>query len=189
MSRRQLLRTAFWSTLAGGTAGAMLLLGRYLWRPVDLPGPRIHLDRDLIPKPGADPVLFEEAGFWLVNLLPGEGSATPLPSRGGAIQTVYPEAGTSPTGGIIAFVNHGTEPIQNCRLEWRDTVPFLGVTDAFYNPCSGSVFTKAGYRMFGSAPSPLDTLTVILQPDGSVIVDTTAVQEGGPDNAYRAVRP
>jgi len=189
LSRRQLLRAAFWSAFAGGAAGTALLLGRYLWRPIDLPSPHVHVARDLIPKPGAGPVLFEEAGFWLVNLLPGEGRATPLPSRPGVIRPVYPDAITSLTGGILALVNRGTEPVHNCRLEWRTVVRFLGVTNAFYNPCSSSVFTRAGYRVYGTAPRPLDTLTVIPQPDGSVIVDTTSVQQGGPDNALRAVRP
>jgi hypothetical protein len=189
ISRRQLLRTAFWSTAAGGTAGGTLTLGRYLWGSAKRPATQVHVARDLIPKPGADPVLFKTGGFWLVNLRPSEGRPTPLPWHRGPPQPVHPDAAASAKGGLLALVNRGTERPHNCRLVWRNVVDFLGLADAFSNPCSGSVYTKVGYPAFGPAPRPLDTLTIIPEHDGSVIVDTAAVQEGGLDNARRAVRP
>lgn len=190
-TRRRLLRSALWIALGGGAAAGSLTIGRYLWPGERPTGPHVHVSFDRVPQPGADPVLIEdlrERGFWLINLRPGEGLTSPLPAYRGSSQAPPFDAAAAADGGILAFVNRGTEPVQNCRLEWRAEVRFLGLASVFYNPCSSSVFTRAGYRVFGPAPRPLDTLAMYVQPDGSIVVDTTDVRKGGLENALRAVR-
>jgi hypothetical protein len=43
-------------------------------------------------------------------------------------------------------------------------------------------------RVFGPAPRSADTFGIRIRRDGSVVVDTKDVREGGIDNPSRAVR-
>ncbi|MGH2600166.1 MAG: hypothetical protein ACRDJ9_12370, partial [Dehalococcoidia bacterium] len=77
LDRRRLLRTAFWATLAGGSAGALLSGGRYLWPPPPLRAGLVRVPANQVPGPGADPIRVPDQPFYLVHLSEGEG----LPPR------------------------------------------------------------------------------------------------------------
>ncbi|MCC6315669.1 MAG: Rieske (2Fe-2S) protein [Thermomicrobiales bacterium] len=55
------------------------------------------------------------------------------------------------------------------------TVPYVGPADsphAFQCPCHGSMYDYEGDRTGGPAPRPMDYMTVTVEPDGSVMVNT-----------------
>jgi cytochrome b6-f complex iron-sulfur subunit len=78
-------------------------------------------------------------------------------------------------------------PHLGCTVPWRPDFTFEGETAWFRCPCHGSTYTKAGIRVFGPAPRPLDTMAVTVNDDGSLTVDTGSITKGGPDNPKRAV--
>jgi hypothetical protein len=80
ITRRRLLRSAFWSALAGGGLGAALCAGRYALPSVAPPEGRIFVPAARVPGPGAAPVFVGEGRFFLVHLRAGEG-APPRPAR------------------------------------------------------------------------------------------------------------
>ena len=61
------------------------------------------------------------------------------------------------------------------------------MTGWFRCPCHGSTYTRAGIRVFGPAPRPMDTMAITANPDGSLTVDTGRIVKGGEDNPQRTV--
>jgi Rieske Fe-S protein len=108
----------------------------------------VRVSAQKIPAPGGAPVLNKQVGFYLVNLT-GEDKERNL-LRGGegllALSTVCPHLG-----------------LADCPVRWspdRIWSSPLGGTEVgvFKRRCHGSIFTKAGVRMFGPTPRSLDTL-------------------------------
>jgi cytochrome b6-f complex iron-sulfur subunit len=129
-----------------------------------------------IPDAGTDPVRISEGKFWLVNLRGNQGDVL---SQGG-------------TGGLMAL--YWKCPHLGCSVPWRGdfngaTVNFPGVIGWFRCPCHGSTYSRAGVRVFGPAPRPMDTFLVTVNADGSLTVNTGAITSGAadPPNPLRAV--
>ena len=177
VTRRSMMRTAFWSTLGVTVAGFLLGFVNFFWpRKVVGFGGVIRVPAAQVPQPGADPVRIAEAKTWLVNLKPGEGVPAQFTSL----------AQPSQDGGILALYQKC--PHLGCTVPWRADFEYEGVKAWFRCPCHGSTYSKAGVRVFGPAPRPMDTFLVTANPDGSLDVDTSKISLGGPDNPQRAIK-
>ena len=175
LARRSFLRVSAFSGLALFT-GAMLasFLGFFNLRKPTGFGGTVTVTRDRIPRPGADPVRIPEGKFWLVNLNGPEGDVLQV---GG-------------TGGILAL--YWKCPHLGCTVPWNPafngaTVNFPGIIGWFRCPCHGSTYSKAGVRVFGPAPRPMDTMAIKVNGDGSVSVNTGQITAGAIDNPLRAI--
>ncbi|MFN8559385.1 MAG: ubiquinol-cytochrome c reductase iron-sulfur subunit [Dehalococcoidia bacterium] len=177
VTRRSMLRTTFWSSLLVMLAGFLLGFVNFFWpRKVTGFGGVVKVPASQVPQPGADPVKIFEAKAFLVNLKAGEG----VP----AAYTSF--ASPSQNGGVLALYQKC--PHLGCSVPWRPEFNFEGVQAWFRCPCHGSTFTKAGVRVFGPAPRPMDTMEVKVLGDGSVEINTGKISSGGPDNPQRAVK-
>ncbi len=78
-------------------------------------------------------------------------------------------------------------PHLGCTVPWRPEFDFEGVRGWFRCPCHGSTYTKAGIRVFGPAPRPMDTFDLAVNGDGSIDVNTSKVTPGSSTNPQRAV--
>ncbi|MGE0542560.1 MAG: ubiquinol-cytochrome c reductase iron-sulfur subunit [Dehalococcoidia bacterium] len=175
-TRRSIVRTSFWAALGVMTAGFLLGFVNFFWpREVTGFGGIFRIPAAQVPEPGSDPKRFPEGKLYLVNLLPGEG----VPEQFQAL------AAPSEEGGILALWQKC--PHLGCTVPWRPEFDFEGVKGWFRCPCHGSTYTKAGVRVFGPAPRPMDTFAVTIEGDGAVSVDTSQITPGGPDNPQRAV--
>lgn len=178
MTRRAFVGSAFWSGL--GVVGAGLLLGfvNFFWpRGVQGFGGIISVPAAQVPEPGGEPIRNIEGKFWLVNLEPGGG----VPS---AFQSFAPP---SAEGGLLAIYQKC--PHLGCTVPWRPEFVYEGERGWFRCPCHGSTYTKAGIRVFGPAPRPMDLFPLTVSGDGSVSVNTdpAGIISGSAQNANRAV--
>jgi cytochrome b6-f complex iron-sulfur subunit len=128
-----------------------------------------------IPLPGTGPVRISEGKFWLVNLEGPEGDI----------------AGVGGTGGLLAL--YWKCPHLGCTVPWNPSfngaqVNYPGITGWFRCPCHGSTYSRAGVRVFGPAPRPMDTMELAVNSDGSINVNTGRVTFGSPENPLRAVQ-
>ena len=175
VTRRALVRGAFWSGL--GVVGAGFLAGfvNFFWpRKVERSTPVVNVPANQIPQPGDDPKRFLEGKFYLVNLRPGEGVPEEFRSL----------AAPSKQGGILALAQKC--PHLGCTVPWRPEFEYQGVTGWFRCPCHQSTYTRAGVRVFGPAPRSMDTLDITVNRDGSLTVDTGKLRRGGVDNPQLA---
>lgn len=173
LPRRAFLRRGFWSGAAlclAATAGGLI---RFVW-PTRVAGfgGVVRVPAERVPKPGDPPVKIFEGKFWLINLKPGEGGAGDY-------------ATPSDTGGLVALYQKC--PHLGCSVPWEGGFSFEGRTGWFLCPCHGSTYNRAGIRVKGPAPRPMDTMNVSLNEDGSVDVDTGEITQGDADNPQRAV--
>jgi cytochrome b6-f complex iron-sulfur subunit len=175
LARRSFLRVSAFSGLALFT-GALLasFLGFFNLRKPTGFGGTVTVTRDRIPRPGADPVRIPEGKFWLVNLNGPEGDVL---QAGG-------------TGGILAL--YWKCPHLGCTVPWNPAfngaaVNFPGIVGWFRCPCHGSTYSKAGIRVYGPAPRPMDTMAIKVNGDGSVSVNTGQITAGAIDNPLRAI--
>jgi cytochrome b6-f complex iron-sulfur subunit len=175
LARRSFLRVSAFSGLALFTGGllASFLAFFNLRKPTGFGG-TVTVTADRIPRPGADPVRIPEGKFWLVNLNGPEGDVL---QAGG-------------TGGLLAL--YWKCPHLGCTVPWNPafngaTVNFPGIIGWFRCPCHGSTYSKAGIRVFGPAPRPMDTMAIRVNADGSVSVNTGQITGGAADNPLRAV--
>jgi cytochrome b6-f complex iron-sulfur subunit len=175
-TRRSLIRSSFWAGLGVTVAGFLLGFLNFFWpREVTGFGGVITVPSGQVPAPGADPRRFPEGKFYLVNLQAGEG----VP------QQFWTLAPPSEGGGILALWQKC--PHLGCAVPWRPEFEFEGIRGWFRCPCHGSTYTKAGIRVYGPAPRPMDTFAVTVRGDGSVDVNTGTVTLGSTDNPQRAV--
>lgn len=175
LARRSFLRVSAFAglTLFTGSLLASFLGFFNLRRPTGFGG-TVTVTADRIPRPGADPVRIPEGKFWLVNLNGPEGDVLQV---GG-------------TGGLLAL--YWKCPHLGCSVPWNPafngaSVNFPGIIGWFRCPCHGSTYSKAGIRVFGPAPRPMDTMAVTVNADGSVNVNTGQITSGAADNPLRAV--
>lgn len=175
LARRSFLRVSTFAGLTLFTGGLIAsFLGFFNLRKPSGFGGTVTVTPDRIPSAGTDPVRIPEGKFWLVNLNGPEGDVL---QAGG-------------TGGLLAL--YWKCPHLGCTVPWNPafngaTVNFPGIIGWFRCPCHGSTYSKAGIRVFGPAPRPMDTMRLTVNGDGSVSVNTGQITSGGADNPLRAV--
>ncbi len=175
LARRSFLRvSAFASiTLFVGAMSAAFLGFFNLRKPTGFGGV-VNVASSRIPSPGDDPVRITEGKFWLVNLNGPEGDVL----------------GVGGTGGLVAL--YWKCPHLGCSVPWVPgfngaAVNFPGIVGWFRCPCHGSTYSRAGIRVFGPAPRPMDTMGLAVNADGSINVNTGLITNGTVDNPLRAV--
>jgi cytochrome b6-f complex iron-sulfur subunit len=176
-TRRSMMRTTFWAGLGVTLAGFLLGFVNFFWpRKVTGFGGIVPVPAALVPQPGADPVKIPEAKAYVVNLKPGEG-----------VPPAYVTADIQPSanGGILVLYQKC--PHLGCTVPWRAEFEFEGVKSWFRCPCHGSTYTKAGIRVFGPAPRPMDFMEVKINGDGSLEINTGKITNGNNTNAQQAV--
>lgn len=175
IARRSFLRVSAFAgltlTLGALTAG---FLGFFNLRKPTGFGGVVNVASARVPKAGDDPVRISEGKFYISNLSGAQGDVL----------------GIGGTGGILAL--YWKCPHLGCTVPWRAefagaTVGFPGLNGWFRCPCHGSTYSRAGVRVFGPAPRPMDTMAVTTNADGSLNVNTGAITFGGPDNPLRAL--
>jgi cytochrome b6-f complex iron-sulfur subunit len=175
LARRSFLRVSAFSGLAlflgSQVAG---FLGFFILRKPTGFGGVVTVSAGRIPSAGSEPVRMSDGKFWLANLSGPEGDVL----------------GVGGTGGLMAL--YWKCPHLGCSVPWSPgfngaTVNFPGVIGWFRCPCHGSTYSRAGIRVFGPAPRPLDTMALSINGDGSINVNTGAITSGGSDNPLRAV--
>ena len=173
MTRRQLMKVSFWGVFGFGLTGGAASFLSFCWpRGVQGFGGKIVVSATLVPEAGAAPVAVTFGKFWLVHLNAGEGT------HGG-----FGEEGDQ---GLVAL--WWKCPHLGCTIPWKSTFRFRGLQGWFRCPCHGSTYTKAGVRVFGPAPRPMDTMAVVVNVDGSVTVDSGSITKGNQENPQRSVR-
>lgn len=175
IARRSFLRVSAFAGLSL-FLGAMLasFLGFFNLRKPTGFGGVVNVAANQIPVVGAEPVRISAGKFWLVNLEGAEGDVL----------------GVGGTGGLLAL--YWKCPHLGCTVPWNAAfngaqVNFPGVVGWFRCPCHGSTYSKAGIRVFGPAPRPLDTMDIAINADGSLGVNTGRIAFGTNDNPLRAV--
>lgn len=177
VSRRDFLRLSFFGGLGLSGLISGLALWNFMWRRnVTGFGGVMTVPASQLPQPGDPPAYFIQGKFYLVNLRPNEG--------------VLGQFGTpNPNGGMLALFQKC--PHLGCRVPWAPTYEYegSGIVGWFRCPCHGSTYSKAGIRVFGPAPRPMDTMDLSFDADGNAVVNTGQITLGGQDNPLRAVRP
>ncbi len=175
IARRSFMRVSAFAGLAlfSGSMAAGFLGFFNLRKPTGFGG-SVTVIKARVPAAGEDPARISEGKFWLKNLDGPEGDVLGV---GGA-------------GGLLAL--YWKCPHLGCTVPWRPevagaTVNFPGITGWFQCPCHGSTYSRAGIRVFGPAPRPMDTMAITVNGDGSLSVNTGAITLGGTDNPLRAV--
>ncbi len=133
----------------------------------------VNVPAAVIPKAGEDPARISEAKCWLANLSGAQGDVL----------------GVGGTGGLLAL--YWKCPHLGCTVPWSPgfngaQVNFPGITGWFRCPCHGSTYSRAGVRVFGPAPRPMDTMAVSIST-GSIDINTGKITSGGPDNPLRTI--
>lgn len=174
VGRRSFLRASLAAGLALA-AGASIagFLGFFNRLKVTSFGGVVTVPASRIPLPGNEPVRISEGKFWLVNLDGPEGDVL--------------QAGGS--GGLLALYTKC--PHLGCSVPWNPAfdgaqVGFPGLRGWFRCPCHASTYSRAGIRVAGPAPRPMDTMALTVHADGSVSVDTGSITRGAEDNPLRA---
>ena len=173
LSRRALVRAGFWTAMGMSIAGVGYCTKENLWpQNVEGFGGLIAVPAALVPAPGDSPQYFILGKFWLSNIEPGYGASEGFGEP-------------SDAGGLIALYQKC--PHLGCRVPYNPTFPFGDETGWFRCPCHGSTYNRAGIRVFGPAPRPMDTMAVEVLEDGSIQVDSGTITRGSDDNPNRAV--
>jgi Rieske Fe-S protein len=108
--------------------------------------------------PLSEPVAVPEHAIWMVRLDGG----VPDPIPGSATHDPFA------SGEVIALSQRSTH--LGCTVAWRPDFPFNGQVGFFRDPCSGSVWSAAGVRMYGPAPRNLDRYPLVAR-NGEIHVD------------------
>jgi Rieske Fe-S protein len=67
------------------------------------------------------------------------------------------------------------------------TVQQPGIIGWFQCPCHLSTFSRAGILVSGPSSRPMSTMPIRVNPDGSILVDTSKITAGLAENPKRAV--
>ena len=176
IARRSFMRVSIFAGLAL-SVGAMSagFLGFFNRRkPVGFGGV-VTVTKAQVPPPGADPARISGGKFWLSHTVGAQGDVL----------------GVGGTGGLLAL--YWKCPHLGCTVPWNPsfdggTVGFPGIIGWFRCPCHGSTYSRAGVRVFGPAPRPMDTMLLTVNGDGSLNVNTGKITTGSADNPLRAVQ-
>ena len=178
VTRRKVLRWAFWTSVAAAAAGGAASLINSLYpRTVEPFGGPVVVLPAAIPRAGAAPAPNLDGHFLLVNLAADEGRI--------AVDTSATE------GGLLAL--WWKCPHLGCTVPWKPDHRAGTDKDAldrkgwFNCNCHGSTYTKAGVKVFGPAPRSMDTMAISVNKDGSVTVNTGKRRSGDSDNPRRAL--
>ncbi len=177
LTRRQLLRTAFWSAALGGVGGGALHVCRYLRAPVA--GRVVYVLPELLPAVDAPPLYVPTGRFYVVHLRAGE------PLDGGR----YQPPGETPGGFLVLSARDSWTLCKVRGIEWVRSFRVMGLDGALMDPCRHAAFNRAGLPVYGPAFRPLDTLHASFDRAGGLLVDTGTVQPGGADDPVRTIRP
>jgi cytochrome b6-f complex iron-sulfur subunit len=173
ISRRGMLRLAFWTSVAAASAGVVASIVNAVYpRGVTGFGGPVRVPSDRIPRPGDAPRPIVDGRFLLVNLAPGEGLAD--------------DGSASTPGGLLALYRKC--PHLGCTVPWQADARAKNDdrTGFFLCPCHQSTYTKAGVRVFGPAPRSMDTM--LIEPTATgIIVQTGAITPGDAANPQRAI--
>jgi cytochrome b6-f complex iron-sulfur subunit len=175
VARRSFLRVSVFAGLALFTISQVAsFLGFFNLRHPTGFGGVVNVSRNRIPRAGEDPVRISEGKFWLANLQGAQGDVL----------------GVGGTGGILAL--YWKCPHLGCSVPWNasfngGSVGYPGLVGWFRCPCHGSTYSRAGVRVFGPAPRPMDTMLVEVLADGSLDVNTGEITHGAANNPLRAV--
>ena len=63
-------------------------------------------------------------------------------------------------------------------------VPYCDSAQQFQCPCHGSIYNIIGEYLQGPAPRGMDRFPITIQPDGTVLVDTSSIVEGPPRGVH-----
>lgn len=175
VSRRGVVRIAFWSAVGGMLAAIGVSLINFLYpRGVTGFGGKVFVGT-VDQFEAGKPVKNVAAKTWVVKM-----DAETARRNGGA------------EGAILALYQKC--PHLGCSVPWRDDYSYEDPDSGesykgwFLCPCHGSTYTMAGRRVFGPAPRSMDTFEVIIE-DGKITVDTGARTEGTVENGSRGVLP
>ena len=175
IARRSFLRVSVFAGLSlfMGAMAAGFLGFFNLRKPTGFGGV-VNIAKARIPKAGDDPARISEGKFWLSNLQGAQGDVL----------------GVGSTGGLMAL--YWKCPHLGCTVPWNPAfqggqVNFPGIVGWFRCPCHGSTYSRAGIRVFGPAPRPMDTMLLTTNSDGSINVNTGKITGGAADNPLRAV--
>ncbi len=175
VARRSFLRVSVFAGLALSVSGMLVgFLGFFnRLKPTGFGGV-VTVTKGRVPVPGAEPARISEGKFWLSNLAGAQGDVL----------------GVGGTGGIMAL--YWKCPHLGCTVPWNPsfdgaTVNFPGITGWFRCPCHGSTYSRAGIRVYGPSPRPMDTMLLTVNADGSLNVNTGKITTGGLNNPLRAV--
>lgn len=175
LARRSFLRVSIFAgltlTVGALTAGFFGFFNKL--KPAGFGGV-VNVTKDRVPRVGDEPARISEGKFWLANLAGPQGDVL----------------GVGGTGGIMAL--YWKCPHLGCTVPWRPdfdggAVNFPGIVGWFRCPCHGSTYSRAGIRVYGPAPRPMDTMAVSVNSDGSLDVNTGKITSGGADNPLRAL--
>jgi cytochrome b6-f complex iron-sulfur subunit len=176
IARRSFMRvgvfTGLMLTLGALSAGFLGFFNRL--KPVGFGGV-VTVTKAQVPPPGADPARISSGKFWLSHTVGAQGDVL----------------GVGGTGGLLAL--YWKCPHLGCTVPWNPSfdggqVSFPGIIGWFRCPCHGSTYSRAGVRVFGPAPRPMDTMLLTVNGDGSLSVNTGKITTGGADNPLRAVQ-
>ena len=176
VSRRRFILASFWTGLGVSLAGTLgFFLDFFYPRGVaGFGGPVAAGNVKELPK-GGIPKQFAIGAFWLVNLDPEDVIAgSRVGSDGGS--------------GLLALWRKC--PHLGCSVPWRSGFRLKGEEGQgwFRCPCHGSTYNKAGVRIFGPAPRPMDTMQIDIDEAGNITVQTGVRSNGGEDNPQRAIQ-
>ena len=170
VTRRNFIRLAFWSGLGLTLLGSVAAVLDFLYpRGIKGFGGPVPAGKASEFPRGGDPKHNIIGQFWLVNLDAAE--ARPGGSGGGE--------------GLLALWHRC--PHLGCTVPWRSGFSFEGDQGWFRCPCHGSTYTKSGIRVFGPAPRSMTTMSVEIDVDGNITVQTGVRLSGSPTNPERAV--
>ncbi|MEX2237859.1 MAG: ubiquinol-cytochrome c reductase iron-sulfur subunit [Dehalococcoidia bacterium] len=164
LSRRTFMRAGFWTAMGMSIAGVGYCTKETIWaQNVQGFGGPLAVPAELVPAPGDPPLYFIKGKFWLSNIEPGYGE-----SLG------FGEA--SETGGLLALYQKC--PHLGCRVPYNEAFSFGDTIGWFRCPCHGSTYNRAGIRVFGPAPRPMDTMAIEVVEAGGLIVDSGNITRG-----------
>jgi cytochrome b6-f complex iron-sulfur subunit len=170
VSRRGVLRLAFWTSLGVGLGAMAGSLVDFLY-PRGITGFGSVVSAGTVDElPEGNKKDFAEGKFWLVNLSAEQGGPGFL-----ALWWKCPHLG--------------------CTVPWRPEFTFPDPTTGqdkrgwFRCPCHGSTYDDAGVRVFGPAPRSMDHMEVTIDPSTKRIsVNTGKIIKGTPENPTFAVK-
>lgn len=194
ISRRRLMRVAFWAGLGTlAAAGGAALLESLYPRRAAVPGGQTLVGTTVSPpfggkmtlgnaadlQPGV-PVHNLDARVWLVKF-------------DVARAKIEQEAGNNVQPGAILALYQKC-PHLGCTVPWRadftwtDDRPGVNQTYSgwFRCPCHGSTYTFGGVRVFGPAPRSMDTFAIAVA-NGNLVVDTGKITLGDTHDPNRAI--
>ncbi len=176
LTRRRLLKTAFWSSTTLAVTGGIASFVRMLYSTKVEDGVFTVKPED-VPEPGGVAFEHDKGKFLLVHLRPGEGS-TPRGDAG--------------PGGLLVLWRRC--PHLGCSVRYLPSALKLhreaatsGEVGGIACRCHGGLFTLAGVRVFGPPPRGLDTAACRVTAGGHVLVDMRFIQPGDADNPLRTI--